>query len=69
MKNTGQNNYKISKAFIGIENCIKALTELQQDNIDPQIKIAYLLTTIKQIREIFVEEFPDASIYKRPYFD
>lgn len=56
-------------AFVGIENCIKALTDLQLKNIEPQISIDSLLTTTKQIRELFVEEFPDTSIYKRPYFD
>lgn len=56
-------------AFIGIENSIKALTYLQQKNIEPQITLTSLLTTINQIRKLFVEEFPDALTYKRPYFD
>lgn len=56
-------------AFVGIENCITALKDLQQKNIEPLITIASLLTTTKQIQGLFEEEFPDASGYKRPYFD
>jgi len=56
-------------AFVGIENCINALAYLQQENIEPQITITSLLITTNQIRELFVEEFPDALTYRRPYFD
>lgn len=56
-------------AFVGIENCIKALAYLREKNIAPQITVASLLITINQIRELFVEDFPDALNYRRPYFD
>ena len=56
-------------AFVGIENCINALTNLHQQKLTMQSETISLLTTTKQIKEMFVEEFPTALTYRRPYFD
>ncbi|MDP2363618.1 MAG: hypothetical protein Q8M94_07605 [Ignavibacteria bacterium] len=56
-------------AFVGIENCINALNNLHQQKLGLESETLFLLTTTKQIKEMFVEEFPTAFTYKRPYFD
>jgi hypothetical protein len=56
-------------AFVGIENCINALNSLHQQTLTMQSETISLLTTTKQIKEMFVEEFPTTLIYRRPYFD
>lgn len=56
-------------AFIGIENCIAALNFLYLQKPELQSETQSILNTVLQIRKIFVEEFPDAQTYKRPYFD
>lgn len=56
-------------AFVGIENCINALNSLHQQKIAMQSETIYLLTTTRQIKEMFVEEFPTGLTYRRPYFD
>ncbi|MGQ9799582.1 MAG: hypothetical protein ACUVRG_09910 [Ignavibacterium sp.] len=56
-------------AFIAIEKCITALNFLYQQKADFQSETKSILNTVHQIRKIFVEEFPAAQTYKRPYFD
>jgi hypothetical protein len=56
-------------AFIGIENCISALNNLLQQKPGLESEILGLLSTTKHIKQLFVEEFPAALTYKRPYFD
>ncbi len=56
-------------AFVGIENCINALNNLLQQKLGLESETLSLLTTIKQIKKMFIAEFPTALTYKRPYFD
>ncbi len=56
-------------AFIGIEKCITALNFLYQQKPEVQAETKFILNTVIQIKNIFIEEFPDAQTYKRPYFD
>jgi len=56
-------------AFVGIDNCISALNNLHQQKLALQSETISLLATIKQIKEMFVAEFPTALTYKLPYFD
>ncbi len=56
-------------AFVGIENCINTLNNLLQQKLGLESETISLLSTTKQIKERFVEEFPFALTYKRPYFD
>lgn len=56
-------------AFIAIEKCIAALNFLYQQKTELQKETKALLNNVLQIRNIFIEEFPNAPTYKRPYFD
>ncbi|MBK6913744.1 MAG: hypothetical protein IPH11_08745 [Ignavibacteriales bacterium] len=56
-------------AFIGIENCMTALQFLYQQKPEFQSETKFILNTVLQIKNIFIEEFPAAQTYKRPYFD
>jgi len=62
-------NVSVRIAFVGIENCISALNNLHQQKLEPGLEIISFFTTIKQIKEMFVAEFPTALTYKPPYFD
>jgi hypothetical protein len=56
-------------AFVGIENCIRALNNLYQQKLILLSETIVLFELTKQIKEMFVAEFPAALTYKRPYFD
>jgi len=56
-------------AFIAIEKCIAALNFLYQQKTELQKETKALLNNVLQIRNIFIEEFPNAPTFKRPYFD
>lgn len=56
-------------AFIAIENCITAMNFLYQLKPELHSETKSLLNIILQIRNIFIEEFPSALTYRRPYFD
>ena len=56
-------------AFVGIEKCINALTNIYELKQDVQQETLLLLSTAKKIKEMIANEFPNVFIYKRPYFD
>lgn len=62
-------NVNCAIAFSGIKNCLSALSNLYKLKLEVQSETLLLLTTTKQIKEIFVTEFPTVLTYKRPYFD
>ena len=56
-------------AFVGIEKCINALTNIYELKQDVQQETLLLLSTAKKIKEMIANEFPNVFTYKRPYFD
>ncbi len=62
-------NVNARLAYLGIEKCITALSEIssQQKQIERETKL--LISTFKIVRKMFLEEFPSGQTYKRPYFD
>jgi len=55
--------------FVGIENCLKALDEIYHLKKEIQTETLSILSSAKIIYKIFIEDFPTALTYKRPYFD
>ena len=56
-------------AYVGIKNSLSALNELRAQRKEIETETQLFISTLKMIRQMFLEEFPKAEIYKRPYFD
>lgn len=56
-------------AYIGVSRCIKTLQKLINEETDFNEDFLNLLGIIFQIKDAFIEIFPDSPAYRRPYFD
>jgi len=56
-------------AYLGIENSIAALKEILSQRRELTTETKLFLSTVKMMRKLFMEEFPNGQTYKRPYFD
>jgi len=56
-------------AFTGIEKCIVSINDLSNLDSDNHPQILNLIVLLDSIKKIFIQEFPAALTYKRPYFD
>lgn len=56
-------------AYLGIENSMIALKEIFSMRKELEAETKLFLSTMKMVRKMFMEEFPNGQTYKRPYFD
>ncbi|NWF89071.1 MAG: hypothetical protein HXY50_06365 [Ignavibacteriaceae bacterium] len=55
--------------YLGIEKSITALKEILTLGNEFTEETKLFLSTVKMVRKMFIEEFPNGQNYKRPYFD
>jgi len=55
--------------YLGINNILTALNELRTLRKEIETETVLFISTLKIIRQMFLDEFPKAETYKRPYFD
>jgi len=55
--------------YLGINNSLTALNELRTLRKEIETETVLFISTLKIIRQMFLEEFPKAETFKRPYFD
>jgi hypothetical protein len=55
--------------YLGIKNSISALNALRLLSSEMETETVLFISTLKIIKQMFLEEFPKAETYKRPYFD
>ena len=55
--------------YLGIEKSLAALNGILLQRKELETETQLFLSTIKMLKKMFLEEFPKAETYKRPYFD